>query len=145
MTTERLAAHLVTICEQESITADSEAITAIARAAEGSVRDALSLLDQAAAMTADRMTLASITDMLGRPGRDDSIGVILDSAMQGDTPGALAAPSTTMAGGAEPEMIISDLMDLFIAPARAAGGSPIRCWRPKRQPSTTWRKWESRG
>ena len=121
--TDRLAAHLVTICERESITADSEAITAIARAAEGSVRDALSLLDQAAAMTADRMTLDSITDMLGRPGRDDSIA-ILDSAMQGDTPGALAALSTTMAGGAEPEMIISDLMDLVHrASQKAAGGS----------------------
>ena len=121
--TDMLATHLVSICERESITADAEAITAVARAAEGSVRDALSLLDQAAAMTADRMTIDSITDMLGRPGRTDSIA-ILDSAMRGDTAGALAALATTMAGGGEPEMIISDLMDLVHrASQKAAGGA----------------------
>ena len=121
--TDMLAAHLVTICEHESITADAEAITAIARAAEGSVRDALSLLDQAAAMTADRMTIDNIAEMLGRPGRTDSIA-ILDRAMQGDTAGALAALAATMAGGAEPEMIIADLMDLVHrASQKAAGGT----------------------
>ncbi|MEK9961468.1 MAG: DNA polymerase III subunit gamma/tau [Rhodobiaceae bacterium] len=121
--TDMLAAHLVTICERESITADAEAITAIARAAEGSVRDALSLLDQAAAMTADRMTIDNIAEMLGRPGRADSIA-ILDRAMRGDTAGALAALAATMAGGAEPEMIIADLMDLVHrASQKAAGGT----------------------
>ncbi|MEL0131860.1 MAG: DNA polymerase III subunit gamma/tau, partial [Rhodobiaceae bacterium] len=121
--TDMLAAHLVTICERELITADAEAITAIARAAEGSVRDALSLLDQAAAMTADRMTIDNIAEMLGRPGRADSIA-ILDRAMRGDTAGALAALAATMAGGAEPEMIIADLMDLVHrASQKAAGGT----------------------
>ena len=121
--TDMLATHLVSICERESITADPEAINAIARAAEGSVRDALSLLDQAAAMTGDSMTIDSITEMLGRPRRTDSI-VILDSAMQGDTAAALAALANTMAGGAEPEMIISDLMDLVHrASQKAAGGA----------------------
>jgi DNA polymerase-3 subunit gamma/tau len=121
--TDMLAAHLMMICERESITADAEAITAIARAAEGSVRDALSLLDQAAAMTADRMTIDNIAEMLGRPGRADSIA-ILDRAMRGDTAGALAALAATMAGGAEPEMIIADLMDLVHrASQKAAGGT----------------------
>ena len=121
--TDMLATHLVSICGRESITADPEAITAIARAAEGSVRDALSLLDQAAAMTGDSMTIDSITEMLGRPGRTDSI-VILDSAMRGDAAAALAALANTMAGGAEPEMIISDLMDLVHrASQKAAGGA----------------------
>jgi DNA polymerase-3 subunit gamma/tau len=122
--TDLLAAHLGTICERESITADHQAITAIARAAEGSVRDALSLLDQAAAMSADRMTIDSITDMLGRPGRNDSIA-ILDSAMRGDTAAALAALKTTMAGGAEPEMIISDLLDLVHRASQKAAGGPL--------------------
>ena len=122
--TELLATHLGTICERETITADNEAIIAIARAAEGSVRDALSLLDQAAAMSADRMTIDSITDMLGRPGRTDSIA-ILDSAMQGDTASALATLTTTMAGGAEPEMIISDLLDLVHRASQKAAGGPL--------------------
>jgi len=87
---DELAGHLTRICERENINAEAEAVTAIARAAEGSVRDALSLLDQAAAMTADRLTIESVTEMLGRPGRSDSIA-ILDAAMRGDVPDELAA------------------------------------------------------
>ena len=56
----------------------------IARAAEGSVRDALSLLDQAAAMTADALTPEMVADMLGRPGRNSS-QAILKAALAGDT------------------------------------------------------------
>ncbi len=123
VSTEQLATHLQSICERESISADSEAITAIARAAEGSVRDSLSLLDQAAAMTADRLTIDSVTEMLGRPGRSDSIA-ILDAAMRGDAASALAALAVSLAGGAEPDMILSDLLDLVHrASLKAAGGA----------------------
>lgn len=120
---EALAAHLRSICEQESIAAEDEAITAIARAAEGSVRDALSLLDQAAAMTADSLTADGIAEMLGRPGRRDSIA-ILTSGMAGDSAVGLAALAAAMANGAEPEMIIADLLDLVHrASLKAAGGA----------------------
>ena len=120
---DALAAHLGSICAQESIVAEAEAITAIARAAEGSVRDALSLLDQAAAMTADSLTADGIAEMLGRPGRRDSIA-ILTSAMAGDSATGLAGLATAMANGAEPEMIIADLLDLVHrASLKAAGGT----------------------
>ena len=120
---DELAAHLTGICEREAISAEAEAITAIARAAEGSVRDALSLLDQAAAMTADALSAAGIADMLGRPGRQDSIA-ILAAAMKGDAAGALAALASSMTNGAEPEMVIADLLDLVHrASLKAAGGS----------------------
>ena len=120
---ETLTTHLGSICEKESIAADAEAITAIARAAEGSVRDALSLLDQAAAMTADSLTADGIAEMLGRPGRQDSIA-ILTSTMAGDSAAGLAALTATMANGAEPEMIIADLLDLVHhASLKAAGGT----------------------
>ena len=123
VSTDRLATHLQSICERESISADSEAITAIARAAEGSVRDSLSLLDQAAAMTADRLTIDSVAEMLGRPGRGDSIA-ILDAAMRGDAASALAALAGSLASGAEPDMILSDLLDLVHrASLKAAGGA----------------------
>ena len=122
--TDMLATHIETICARETISADAEAISAIARAAEGSVRDALSLLDQAAAMTADKMTIDSIAEMLGRPGRTESI-TMLESAMRGDTAGALAALAATMTGGAEPEMIISDLMDLVHRASQKAAGGPL--------------------
>ena len=131
-----LAAHLQSICEKEAISAEGEAITAIARAAEGSVRDALSLLDQAAAMSADRMTVDSIAEMLGRPGRADAIS-ILDSAMRGDAASSLAALASAHDGGAEPEMIIADLMDLVHrASLKAAGGSPEALLEVEREPVT---------
>ena len=120
---DELAGHLTRICERENINAEAEAVTAIARAAEGSVRDALSLLDQAAAMTADKLSPDSIADMLGRPGRQDSI-TILGAALKGEAAGALVALASAMANGAEPEMVVADLLDLVHrASLKAAGGS----------------------
>jgi DNA polymerase-3 subunit gamma/tau len=118
-----LAGHLGMICQRESITADEDALAAIARAAEGSVRDALSLLDQAAAMTADKLTNDMVADMLGRPGRRES-QTVLTAALAGDAPSALAAFNIAYSRGAEPEMLVTDLLDLIhLASMQAAGGS----------------------
>jgi len=118
-----LASHLRMICQRESIEADDDALAAIARAAEGSVRDALSLLDQAAAMTADKLTNDMVADMLGRPGRRES-QTVLTAALAGDAPNALAAFATAYSRGAEPEMLVGDLLDLIhLASMQAAGGS----------------------
>jgi len=118
-----LAGHLGMICQRESIAADEDALTAIARAAEGSVRDALSLLDQAAAMTADKLTNDIVADMLGRPGRRESQTVLM-AALAGDAPSALAAFNIAYSRGAEPEMLVTDLLDLIhLASMQAAGGS----------------------
>ncbi|MDC0444773.1 DNA polymerase III subunit gamma/tau [Alphaproteobacteria bacterium] len=118
-----LAGHLDMICQRESIAADEDALAAIARAAEGSVRDALSLLDQAAAMTADKLTNDMVADMLGRPGRRESQTVLM-AALAGDAPSALAAFNIAYSRGAEPEMLVTDLLDLIhLASMQAAGGS----------------------
>ena len=118
-----LAGHLGMICQRESIAADENALAAIARAAEGSVRDALSLLDQAAAMTADKLTNDMVADMLGRPGRRES-QTVLTAALAGDTPSALDAFNIAYSRGAEPEMLVTDLLDLIhLASMQAAGGS----------------------
>ena len=129
-----LAAHLASICTREKIDASPEALLVIARAAEGSVRDALSLLDQAAAMTADRIDADNIAAMLGRPGRTDSIAM-LDAAMAADATAALAALTQAHANGAEPEMAIADLMDLVHrASLLAAGGSADSLLEAEREP-----------
>ena len=131
-----LAAHLASICTHESINADPEALSVISRAAEGSVRDALSLLDQAAAMTADQISADNIAAMLGRPGLTDSI-VMLDAAMSGDAAGALDALASAHTNGAEPEMAIADLMDLIHrASLIAAGGSADSLLEAERAPVT---------
>ncbi|MDC1407010.1 DNA polymerase III subunit gamma/tau [Candidatus Puniceispirillum sp.] len=118
-----LAVHLGMICQRESIAADEDGLAAIARAAEGSVRDALSLLDQAAAMTADKLTYDMVADMLGRPGRRES-QTVLTAALAGDASSALAAFNIAYSRGAEPEMLVTDLLDLIhLASMQAAGGS----------------------
>ena len=131
-----LTTHLASICTHESINADPEALSVISRAAEGSVRDALSLLDQAAAMTADQISADNIAAMLGRPGRTDSIAM-LDAAMSGDAAGALDALASAHTNGAEPEMAIADLMDLIHrASLIAAGGSADSLLEAERTPVT---------
>ena len=131
-----LTTHLASICTHESINADPEALSVISRAAEGSVRDALSLLDQAAAMTADQISADNIAAMLGRPGRTDSIAM-LDATMSGDAAGALDALASAHTNGAEPEMAIADLMDLIHrASLIAAGGSADSLLEAERAPVT---------
>ena len=118
-----LAEHLGMICQRESIAANEDALAAIARAAEGSVRDALSLLAQAAAMPAATLTNDMVADMLGRPGRRES-QTVLTAALAGDAPSALAAFNIAYSRGAEPEMLVTDLLDLIhLASMQAAGGS----------------------
>jgi DNA polymerase-3 subunit gamma/tau len=115
--------HLATICQKETIDAQPEALAMIARAAEGSVRDALSLLDQAAAMTADALTPELVADMLGRPGRSES-QALLTAALDGDTNAALTAFANAYARGAEPDMLVADLLDLIhLASMQAAGAA----------------------
>ena len=124
VSTVMLSNHLSWICGRESIDVRPEALAMIARAAEGSVRDALSLLDQAAATTADKLTPEMVADMLGRPDRNSS-QVILKAALAGDTKEALTMFAHAYAHGAEPEMLVSDLLDLVhIASMHAAGAPP---------------------
>ena len=118
-----LASHLEMICTKEDIKAEPGALAAIASAAEGSVRDALSLLDQAAAMTADTLSAESVSDMLGRPGRAEAL-TLLSSVLAGDVTSALTSFNEIYQRGAEPEMLIADLLDIVhSASLCATGGS----------------------
>ncbi len=65
---EELVSHLRTIAKAESVTLDDEAAALLARAAEGSVRDALSRLDQALALTPEGVTAATVGQALGLAG-----------------------------------------------------------------------------
>ena len=121
---EVLSAHLASITQAESIAADEEAIHMIARAAEGSVRDSLSLLDQAAAMNADKITSAGVSDMLGHAG-DQDIGQILSACLSGDIQTALAAFEKADDRGADTETILSDLLDITHHASLAAAGAPV--------------------
>ncbi len=105
-----LAQHYGKIAELENVEADNEALAMIARAAEGSVRDGLSLLDQAIAYGNGHVRNAEVTTMLGLVDRTQVIDLI-EAIMAGDAPRALELISAQFNGGGDPETILTDLAD----------------------------------
>ncbi|APH50935.1 DNA polymerase III subunit gamma/tau [Granulibacter bethesdensis] len=111
---EVLSAHFSRILEQEGVSASPQALALIARAADGSVRDGLSLLDQAIAQNDPGIPIseAQVADMLGLADR----GMVLDlleALMAGDTASALAVTDTAHARGADLGMVLQDLLELI--------------------------------
>lgn len=99
------------ICEKEGIKADEEALTLIARAADGSARDGLSMLDQAIALSQGHVTAQNVKDMLGLADRSLILN-LLESAVSGDPSRALEIMEDLYKKGADPSVIIGDLLDL---------------------------------
>jgi len=121
---DMLSQHLAAIAQKESITAEPEALRLVARAAEGSVRDALSLLDQAAAMQADKLDEQAIIDMLGQA-ETGQILAILSACFSGDTALALSLFANADAGGADAETVIADLLDIIHQASLMAAGARL--------------------
>src|SRR5918993_68747 len=105
---DKLVAHLARICGEEKVEVEPEALAAIARAAEGSVRDSLSLLDQAIAHGAGTVTAQTVREMLGLADRAQVID-LFEAVMRGDVPAAFAGLRAQYDAGADPAVILSDL------------------------------------
>jgi DNA polymerase-3 subunit gamma/tau len=105
-----LVGHLGAIAAKEGIEAEEEALALIARAAEGSVRDALSILDQAIAHGAGRVEAAALRQMLGLSDRGRIVDLFA-AAMGGDAAGALATFRDIFDDGADAAVVLSDLAD----------------------------------
>ncbi len=103
-----LAAHYGRIAEKEGVTAEAEALRLIAHAADGSVRDGLSLLDQAIARGGGAITAADVKDMLGLADRTKNLD-LCRLLLSGDMPGALACFDDLMQAGADPLQTLQDL------------------------------------
>src|SRR5690349_15606867 len=102
---EMLAEHYRRIAEAEGIAIEPAALGLIARAADGSVRDGLSLLDQAIALSDGPIAEATVRDMLGIADR----GLVFDlfeTVMKGDAAGALRLLDSLHQGGADPLMVL---------------------------------------
>src|ERR1700730_5815367 len=84
-----LTRHLASICEKEKVRVEPEALAMIARAAEGSVRDALSILDQAIAHGEAKVTAEEVRGLLGLADRARIID-LFEMLMKGDIASALA-------------------------------------------------------
>ena len=95
MAAPAICAHLENILTQESVPFEAPALRHLARAANGSMRDALSLLDQSIAHGAGAVREAQVTQMLGTVG-EEHLHALLDALIAGDVP-ALVAEADAMA------------------------------------------------
>jgi DNA polymerase III subunit gamma/tau len=105
-----LMQHYGKIAKLENVQAEDEGLRMIARAAEGSVRDGLSLLDQAIAYGDGHVKSADVMNMLGLMDRGQVIG-LFDAVMAGDAPRMLAEMARQYEAGGDPETILTDLAD----------------------------------
>ena len=121
---ELLITHLSKIAAAEKINTEPEAIRLLAYAAGGSVRDSLSLLDQASALGSNDIKLSVVKNMLGHANADGLLD-LLQSCLDGDIQTALTSLKNAVDSGAEPEQIISDLMDFTHQASLIASNSLI--------------------
>lgn len=105
-----LTEHLSAIAGKENVSAEPEALAMIARAAEGSVRDALSILDQAIAHGEAKVTAEEVRGMLGLADRSRVID-LFESLMKGDISAALDEFRAQYDTGADPAVVIADLAE----------------------------------
>ena len=106
-----LAAHFGRIATQEAVAVELPALDLIARAADGSVRDGLSLLDQAIAQADGAVTEAAVINMLGLADR----GMVFDlfeAVMSGQPREALQITELAYERGADLGMMLQDLLEL---------------------------------
>ncbi|HEX3347560.1 MAG TPA: DNA polymerase III subunit gamma/tau [Acetobacteraceae bacterium] len=107
-----LAAHFGRIAEREGVAIAPEALATIARAADGSARDGLSLLDQAIAQnTGPEIAAAEVADMLGLADRQATFE-LLEAVMTGQPAEALAISERGHSLGVDPGLMLQDLLSL---------------------------------
>lgn len=109
---EVLAKYFRTIADRENIEIDDAALALICRAAEGSARDGLSLLDQAIALGGGAaITAEAVQDMLGLADRKRMLD-LYEHIMRGRLKAALAGLSDLYERGSEPEAVVQDLLEI---------------------------------
>lgn len=114
---EMLAAHLANIAVKEQVQAQEEALKLIAIAAEGSVRDALSLLDQAIARGVEEngnfsITSGAVRQMIGAADHSATFR-LLEILLRGEVAEALADVEMQYGAGADPLMLVQDALEII--------------------------------
>jgi DNA polymerase III subunit gamma/tau len=108
---DMLAAHFARILEQEGVGAEDDALALVARAAEGSVRDGLSILDQAIAHSGEMITSAAVRDMLGLADKG-AVRALLAQVLAGEVPAMLDAVARQYDLGVDPAQLLRELLGL---------------------------------
>jgi DNA polymerase-3 subunit gamma/tau len=109
---EKLASHFKRVASEEGVEVDDDALHLIARASDGSVRDGLSLLDQALVPGADKLDAATVCDMLGLADRA-VVYDLFDEVMSGKIADALDRFDAMYRDGADPLVVLQDVLDLI--------------------------------
>lgn len=132
-----LATHLSGICAREGVEIEPEALSTIARAAEGSVRDSLSLLDQAIAHGGGKVGAEEVRRLLGLADRARVID-LFEALMGGNVQGALKEFRDQYDSGADPAVILTDLAEFThlvtcfkLVPETAADASLVQAERDR--------------
>ena len=106
-----LSEQLLKISVKEKINIDQEALNLIVRSADGSMRDGLSLLDQAIANENENITTKSIVKMLGLANRE-GVFDLLESIFKGDAPQAIKIYHSIYEAGADVVMIFDEMLNI---------------------------------
>ncbi|SNB55530.1 DNA polymerase-3 subunit gamma/tau [Marinobacter sp. es.042] len=112
MTPEHIAGHLRHVLGAEEIPFEEPALWLLARAADGSMRDALSLTDQAIAFGNQKLSASDVSNMLGTIDQRD-IERIVNALVEGDGPALLAEISRISDFAPDYSVILADLLSLF--------------------------------
>jgi len=107
---DTLKKHFAWIADQEKIELSDGANELLARAADGSVRDGLSLLDQAIAQTGGRVTETAVLDMLKRTDRGTVVN-FMKTVLSGDVSAALNKLDEIYNNGADLTMLLNDMLE----------------------------------
>ena len=109
VSTSEIISHLKMICENEKVTIDSESLNLLSRSSEGSVRDSLSLLDQAISIGKSNIKSEDVKSMLGLSDKS-KLWDLFDSLMEGDPIKVINYFETLINDGSDPFLIIEELM-----------------------------------
>src|SRR5438309_561503 len=121
---ETLAAHFAAVSAKEGVEVEEGALALIARAAEGSARDGLSILDQAIAHGAGGVTADQVRDMLGLADRG-RIRRLLQLVLAGDAAAALTELDEAHALGIDPTQLLRGLMESLHSATRAKASASV--------------------
>ena len=125
MSIETIDEHLRTILDQEGISYDDASVRTLARLGQGSMRDALSLTDQAIALCGTDLSEGSIVDMLGCAPQND-VAVLLENLVSRDRDGLFGAVSELVNRGVDFSEVLAGLESGVhaLAMAKATNTSP---------------------
>ncbi|QOL13787.1 DNA polymerase III subunit gamma/tau [Dickeya dianthicola] len=109
---EQIRRHLQQVLEQEQLASEPRALQLLARAADGSLRDALSLTDQAIAMGQGQVTAAAVSQMLGTLDDEQPLALI-EALVKGDGAGVMALMGQAAARGVDWEALLVETLTLL--------------------------------